>query len=107
MKVAVKKDGHSFFTHVNRIVVELPGPPTQDKTTVPSKQDSRGKAALKQNPGFHERLEVTVCVSEPEAVIRTPVKQGSFSAVLENKIQLSYSFYGPTGEHKGLNDTMF
>ncbi|XP_013856296.1 sperm-associated antigen 17, partial [Austrofundulus limnaeus] len=77
MKVAVKKDGHRFFTHVNR-VVEHSGPPsqTQDKT-LPPKQDCR----------------------EPEAEARKQVKQGSFSALLENKIQLSYSSYGPTGEH--------
>lgn len=30
------------------------------------------------------------------------VKQGSLSAVLDNGIHLSYSFYGPTGEHIGV-----
>lgn len=30
------------------------------------------------------------------------MKQGSFSAVLDNRIRLSYSFYGPTGERTGI-----
>ncbi len=30
------------------------------------------------------------------------VKQGSLSAVLDNGIHLSYSFYGPTGEYLGI-----
>lgn len=38
--------------------------------------------------------------AEP-AAIKT-VKQGSFSAVLDNRIRLSYSFYGPTGERTGI-----
>lgn len=38
--------------------------------------------------------------AEP-AEIKT-VKQGSFSAVLDNRIRLSYSFYGPTGERTGI-----
>lgn len=41
-------------------------------------------------------------VLEPEAVVVKRVKQGYFSAVLENQIRLSYSFYGPTGEYKGV-----
>ena len=38
-------------------------------------------------------------VSEPVAMKR--VKQGSLSAVLDNGVHLSYSFYGPTGEYIG------
>lgn len=30
------------------------------------------------------------------------MKQGSFSAVLDNRIRLSYSFYSPTGERTGI-----
>lgn len=37
------------------------------------------------------------------SVLLEPEKQkvGSMSAVLNNGIHLSYSFYGPTGEYKG------
>ncbi|KAM9425740.1 sperm-associated antigen 17 [Pholidichthys leucotaenia] len=76
MKVAVKKDGHHFYTHINHVVVDpIKAPPqSQDnKTSVPQ-----------------EKCE------ELEEVKR--VKHGSLSAVLHNRIQLSYSFYGPMGE---------
>ncbi|XP_070710647.1 sperm-associated antigen 17 [Pempheris klunzingeri] len=79
MKVAVKKDGHHFYTHINQVVVDPPKPPpqAQDKETNGKKEDFK--------------------VSEPVDMKR--VKQGSLSAVLSNGIHLSYSFYGPTGEY--------
>ncbi|XP_069026480.1 sperm-associated antigen 17 [Embiotoca jacksoni] len=80
MKVAVKKDGHHFYTHINQVVVVEPAKPPpepQDKTKADPKDDCKG--------------------SEPVQMKR--VKQGSFSALLENNIHLSYSFYGPTGEY--------
>ncbi|XP_054457183.1 LOW QUALITY PROTEIN: sperm-associated antigen 17 [Anoplopoma fimbria] len=73
MKVAVKKDGHNFYTHINQVVVEPANP-------LPQPQDKETK------------------VSEPVEMKR--VKQGSLSAVLDNGIHLSYSFYGPTGEYR-------
>ncbi|KAM8900354.1 sperm-associated antigen 17 isoform 2-T3 [Spinachia spinachia] len=76
MKVAVKKDGHHFCTHINQVVTENPLPQSQDN-------DSR-KEDLK--------------VSEPVEMNR--VKQGSLSALLDNGIRLSYSFYGPEGEYR-------
>ncbi|XP_027134086.1 sperm-associated antigen 17 isoform X1 [Larimichthys crocea] len=77
MKVAVKKDGHNFYTHINQVVSAKPPPKPQDKESNSIKED--------------------VKVSEP--VMMKRVKQGSLSAVLDNGIHLSYSFYGPTGEH--------
>lgn len=39
-------------------------------------------------------------MSEP--VVKRRVKQGSLTALLDNGVRLSYSFYGPTGEHQGV-----
>ncbi|XP_042368348.1 sperm-associated antigen 17 [Plectropomus leopardus] len=77
MKVAVKKDGHHFYTHINHIVVYPVKPP-------PQPQD-------KENSGRKEDFKV----SEP-----VEMKQGSLSAVLDNGLYLSYSFYGSTGEYR-------
>ncbi|XP_071333844.1 sperm-associated antigen 17 isoform X2 [Trachinotus anak] len=78
MKLAVKKDGHHFYTHINQVVIDpaKPPPQPQDKETSDKKEDCK--------------------VSESVEMKR--VKQGSLSAVLNNGIHLSYSFYGPTGE---------
>ncbi|XP_039458948.1 sperm-associated antigen 17 isoform X2 [Oreochromis aureus] len=78
MKVVVKKDGHHFYTHINQFVVDPAKcpPHNQDNKNIEPEKDCR--------------------VVEP-VEIKT-VKQGSFSAVLDNRIRLSYSFYGPTGE---------
>ncbi|XP_054862915.1 sperm-associated antigen 17 [Amphiprion ocellaris] len=79
MVVDVKKDGHHFYTHINQIVGDpaKPPPQPQDKKNADPKEDCK--------------------VLEPVEMKR--VKQGSFSALLDNRIHLSYSFYGPTGEH--------
>ncbi|XP_051284825.1 sperm-associated antigen 17 isoform X4 [Dicentrarchus labrax] len=79
MKVSVRKDGHHFYTHINQTVVEpaVPAPHSEDKEINGTKEDFK--------------------VSEPVAM--KIVKEGSFSAVLDNGIHLSYSFYGPTGEY--------
>ncbi|KAM8746844.1 sperm-associated antigen 17 [Acanthopagrus schlegelii] len=79
MKVAVKKDGHHFCTHINHVVLDPAKrpPQPQDKEANGKKEDFK--------------------VSEPVAMKR--VKQGSLSAVLDNGVHLSYSFYGPTGEY--------
>ncbi|XP_056225932.1 sperm-associated antigen 17 isoform X2 [Seriola aureovittata] len=79
MKLAVKKDGHHFYTHINQVVIDPAKPPPQPhgKETNDKKEDCK--------------------VSEP--VEKKRVKQGSLSAVLNNGIHLSYSFYGPTGEY--------
>ncbi|TMS02420.1 Sperm-associated antigen 17 [Larimichthys crocea] len=77
MKVAVKKDGHNFYTHINQVVSAKPPPKPQDKESNSIKED----------------------VKVSESVMMKRVKQGSLSAVLDNGIHLSYSFYGPTGEH--------
>lgn len=52
----------------------------------------------------HEQTIVSLSVSIPvtEPVEKKRVKQGSFSAVLDNGIHLSYSFYGSTGECTGV-----
>nr|XP_033507561.1 sperm-associated antigen 17 isoform X6 [Epinephelus lanceolatus] len=79
MKLAVKKDGHHFYTHINHVVDwAKPLPLAQDKETNGRKEDFK--------------------VSEPVEMNR--VKQGSLTAVLDSGIHLSYSFYGPTGEHR-------
>uniref|UniRef100_A0A671YZ06 Sperm associated antigen 17 n=1 Tax=Sparus aurata TaxID=8175 RepID=A0A671YZ06_SPAAU len=79
MKVAVKKDGHHFCTHINHVVLDPAKRPLQpqDKEANGKKEDFKA--------------------SEPVAVKK--VKQGSLSAVLDSGIHLSYSFYGPTGEY--------
>ncbi|XP_030017766.1 sperm-associated antigen 17 [Sphaeramia orbicularis] len=78
MKVAVKKDGHHFYTHINHVVVESSKASSepQDKQTSEKSED--------------------VKVSELVGMKR---KQGSLSSVLDNGVHLSYSFYGPTGEY--------
>uniref|UniRef100_A0A3Q1HUT0 Sperm-associated antigen 17-like n=1 Tax=Acanthochromis polyacanthus TaxID=80966 RepID=A0A3Q1HUT0_9TELE len=78
MIVDVKKDGHHFYTHINQVVVDPVKPPPQprDGKNADPKEDFK--------------------VLEPVEMKR--VKHGSFSAVLDNRIRLSYSFYGPTGE---------
>ncbi|XP_029944295.1 sperm-associated antigen 17 [Salarias fasciatus] len=73
MKVAVMKDGHSFYTHINS--VKLP----------PQHQD--GQNAEKKD-----------CYGVLDAVEVIRLKQGSLTAVLDNGIRLSYSSYGPMGE---------
>ncbi|KAM9717208.1 sperm-associated antigen 17 [Menidia menidia] len=78
MKLCVKKDGHNFYTHINHIFVDPvkePCVPQDKKNTDPTEAG-----------GGSEHMQVK------------RVKQGSLSAVLDNKIHLSYSFYGPTGE---------
>ncbi|XP_008296225.1 sperm-associated antigen 17 [Stegastes partitus] len=79
MILDVKKDGHHFYTHINQVVVDpvKPPPQSQDKKIADPKEDCK----------------------EFEPVEMKRVKQGSLSAVLDNRIHLSYSFYGPTGEH--------
>ncbi|XP_029311120.1 sperm-associated antigen 17-like isoform X2 [Cottoperca gobio] len=77
MTLALKKDGHHFCSHINQVVVD----PAKH---LPQPQDNGRKESLK--------------VSEPVEMRR--VKQGSFSAALDNGIHLSYSFYGPTGEYR-------
>ncbi|XP_026155171.1 sperm-associated antigen 17 isoform X2 [Mastacembelus armatus] len=77
MKVAVNKDGHHFYTHINQVVDCARAPPQpHDKDTSDKKDDCK--------------------VSEPVEMKR--VKHGSFSAVLRNGVHLSYSFYGSTGQ---------
>nr|XP_040038029.1 sperm-associated antigen 17 isoform X5 [Gasterosteus aculeatus aculeatus] len=79
MKVAVKKDGHHFYTHINQVVSENPLPQSKNNDANGRKEDLKA--------------------SEPVEMKR--VKQGSLSAVLDNGIRLSYSFYGPRGEYRG------
>ncbi len=47
MKVAVKKDGHHFYTHINQVVVDPAKTPPQpkDKETNGKKEDFKGKYA--------------------------------------------------------------
>ncbi|XP_043953530.1 sperm-associated antigen 17 isoform X2 [Gambusia affinis] len=77
MKVALRKDGHHFYTHVNHVVTKhlKPASEPQDKKNMEPKDG--------------------VKVLEQEAV-----KLCSFSAVLQSQIYLSYSFYGATGQYK-------
>ncbi|XP_054608540.1 sperm-associated antigen 17 isoform X2 [Dunckerocampus dactyliophorus] len=63
LKVAVRKDGHHFYTHISHVV-------------------HAARTDIKE----HMKM--------------TTVKRRSFSALLDNGVQLSYSFYGPTGEYK-------
>lgn len=45
MKVAVKKDGHNFYTHVNQVVVEpAKHPPETQSNNAEPEKDCRGKA---------------------------------------------------------------
>ncbi|XP_053272684.1 sperm-associated antigen 17 [Pleuronectes platessa] len=80
MKLAVKKDGHHFYTHINEVVI----PPARPSRQPPKKETSDKKDC-----------------KEPREEKR--VKQGSLTAVLNNGVHLSYSFYGPTGEFRGVN----
>ncbi|KAM4714763.1 LOW QUALITY PROTEIN: sperm-associated antigen 17 [Anableps anableps] len=77
MKVAVRKDGHHFYTHVNQVVSVHLQPPTEPQ--------------IKDNVNLKEGW---------KALLKKAVKLGSFSAVLRNQVHLSYSFYGPTGEYE-------
>lgn len=43
MKVAVKKDGHNFYTHINQVVSAKPPPKPQDKESNSIKEDVKGK----------------------------------------------------------------
>ncbi|KAM7366160.1 hypothetical protein PAMP_015625 [Pampus punctatissimus] len=78
MKVTVKKDGHHFYTHINRVVVDAAETPPQPADKINNDKKDNFKVA--------------------ESVEMKRVKQGSLSAVLDNGIHLSYSFYGSTGE---------
>ncbi|XP_067379815.1 sperm-associated antigen 17 [Channa argus] len=78
MKVAVNKDGHHFYTHINHVVdVVKPPPQFQNNDTSEKKKDCK----------------------ESESVQMKRVKQGSLTAVLDSGVRLSYSFYGPTGQY--------
>uniref|UniRef100_A0A1A8F784 Sperm associated antigen 17 n=2 Tax=Nothobranchius korthausae TaxID=1143690 RepID=A0A1A8F784_9TELE len=79
MKVAVKKDGHHFYTHINQAAAD------------PSKSSSQPADGGNVHPEEDSK--------EVASGVMKTVKQGTFSAVLDKKIHLSYSFYGPTGEH--------
>ncbi|CAJ1086379.1 sperm-associated antigen 17 isoform X2 [Xyrichtys novacula] len=79
MKVTVKKDGHHFCTHIDRIIVDRAQSPSQ-----PQDKESNVKDIKESGP--EEKKEV---------------KHGSFTAVLNNGVHLSYSYYGPTGEYRG------
>lgn len=46
MKVAVKKDGHHFYTHINQVVFDPARPPQpKDKKSNGKKEDFKGKDA--------------------------------------------------------------
>lgn len=45
MKVAVNKDGHNFFVHINHVVVDRVTPPSQPQNQEPVVKDIKGKAA--------------------------------------------------------------
>lgn len=60
MKVAVRKDGHHFYTHINQVVVDPAKPPSQPqaKKTNDKKEDYKGRDAdrntdVKQSPEFY------------------------------------------------------
>uniref|UniRef100_A0AAV2KND9 Sperm-associated antigen 17 n=1 Tax=Knipowitschia caucasica TaxID=637954 RepID=A0AAV2KND9_KNICA len=72
LKIAVKKDGHSFYTHINHICEELKLENVQPNEPFTPQEATKGVAK---------------------------VKQGTFTAVLDCGIRLSYSFYGQTGQH--------
>ena len=44
MKLAVKKDGHHFYTHINQVFSDRP-PQPHNKETNENKQDCKGKDA--------------------------------------------------------------
>lgn len=48
------------------------------------------------------KLTVFVSSSAADSVEMKMVKQGSLTAVLNNEIHLSFSFYGPTGQCIGI-----
>ncbi|KAK7909698.1 hypothetical protein WMY93_014382 [Mugilogobius chulae] len=74
-KVAVKKDNHCFYTHVNHIVEETTTDPRPHQPNDPNTSKEKKNGVVK-------------------------VKHGFLTAVLDSGIRLSYSFYGPTGQHK-------
>ncbi|KAF7650798.1 hypothetical protein LDENG_00120320 [Lucifuga dentata] len=80
MKVCVTKDGHHFYTHINHLIDKQRNRETINNETNDKTVEKKGK-----NP---EEIKI--------------VKQGSFSAVLDNGVHLSYSFYGPTGQYTGV-----
>lgn len=45
MKVAVKKDGHHFYTHINQVVSENPLPQSKNNDANGRKEDLKGKDA--------------------------------------------------------------
>lgn len=51
MKVAVKKDGHHFYTHINQVIVDPEKPPsqTQNKKISDPKEDCSGINAGQYN----------------------------------------------------------
>ncbi|KAM4611571.1 sperm-associated antigen 17 [Polymixia lowei] len=96
MKVGVKKDGHHFYTHINHVVMEIPPPPEHKD---PSK-NSKGSKEPKQKPKDPKDRPMSSEITGSKPVeTKVEVRQGSFSAVLDNGIHLSYSYYGPTGQH--------
>ncbi|XP_059576321.1 sperm-associated antigen 17 isoform X3 [Alligator mississippiensis] len=83
VKMKVAKDSHSFFIHI----------------TDPKKTQIEREAQEMSNPLGGQQNEPGKSVNEKKTVSRF----GSFSATLENGIQLSLSYYGPTG--KAADDT--
>ncbi|XP_041267052.1 sperm-associated antigen 17 isoform X3 [Onychostruthus taczanowskii] len=75
IKVKVMKDKHNFFIHITDPMENFKEPKEQEI-----------------NEGLHIRS------GEMENKKKAVSKFGSFSATLENGIQLSLSYYGPTGE---------
>lgn len=94
IKVSLKKDGHYFCTHVSQTPVEAAGPEQL--------QDAEGGGNSRRRSAFEhratcERLFVPLW---PAGTAR--LKRGSFTALLDNGVRLSYSVYGPTGGHMGV-----
>ncbi|XP_067402065.1 sperm-associated antigen 17 [Emydura macquarii macquarii] len=83
VKVKVVKDHHSFFVHI----------------TDPKKSLREGEAQETSNSLEGQHSEPGKLINQKKAVS----KFGSFSATLENGIQLSLSYYGATG--KAADDT--
>ncbi|XP_019404212.1 PREDICTED: sperm-associated antigen 17 isoform X6 [Crocodylus porosus] len=84
VKMKVAKDSHSFFIHI----------------TDPKKTQTEREAQEMSNPLGGQQNEPGKSVNEKKTVSS---RFGSFSATLENGIQLSLSYYGPTG--KAADDT--
>ncbi|KAM3849923.1 sperm-associated antigen 17-like, partial [Diretmus argenteus] len=91
MKVGVRKDGHHFYTHINHVLVEPEETPQDEETKDQTKHVKKSKQRKKPKP---RPTSTERTVSKPVEIVR----QGSFSAVLHNKVHLSYSYYGPTGQ---------